>query len=156
MVKVILIIIVLSIIISMTSAEAYDKTSCRDGFILVKKINTEKHACFFESHAKIIEYRGWGVMVTSYEESSKLIFTMITIPQDKANYIHDNWTEDDFVSSERGEILGLFSEKTLALVVTRYDLLDDAIKTAQERGIKYIIYNNEEFNDDSKNWKFKS
>lgn len=150
MIKIILLTVVLSIIISMTIAEAYDKPSCLDGFVLVKKINTEKHYCFFENHAQIIESREWGIIVTSYKEpESKLIFTMITMHPDKIDYIHENWTEGDMVTSERIQVLNLFPEKTKAMVITTETNLDKAIMLARQNDIEYVVYNNEPNNGPS-------
>jgi hypothetical protein len=146
--KIIFITSIVTIIFSMSVAEAYDRESCPDGFVLVKKTNTGKHSCFFEEHAQIIENREWGFVVTSDKES-KLIFTMIIMPPDKIDYIHENWMDGDMVTSERIQALNLFPEKTKALVITTEDNLEQAILQANQYGIEYVVYNNEPNNGPS-------
>jgi hypothetical protein len=87
--------------------------------------------------------------IQDVQAENGLIFTMITMPPDKIDYIHENWMDGDMVTSERIQALNLFPEKTKALVITTEDNLEQAILQANQYGIEYVVYNNEPNNGPS-------
>ena len=69
---------------------AIDMVTCSDGFVLVKKTHTGNHACLHESTAKIVEERGWGIVVSSNDNvmvtaGEKMNSIDLTLPLSRAN-----------------------------------------------------------------------